>query len=95
MKSLLVVSIVLIPGLAAAQDQQCAPERQMLAGLESEYGERPAWQGMTMDGPVMVTVNPDTGTWTILVMPQPGMLCIGAAGDGWTSLPDVPAGEGI
>ena len=90
-----VLSVAFLTTPALAQMDGCMPERQWLASLETDYGEVRTYQGMSNDKPVLVTVNADTGSWTMLFMPQPGMLCILAGGEDWTNLPAQPMGEDL
>lgn len=72
---------------AAAAQEQCSPKADMLAFLESQYGEVPVWSGVSVDGsPValILTQNPDTGSWTVLgaSAEAPDILCAGSVGIG-------------
>ena len=81
-----VIAAVIVPGVAQAQEQ-CSPKADMLAFLESQYGEVPVWSGVSVDGsPValILTQNPDTGSWTVLgaSAEAPDILCAGSVGIG-------------
>jgi hypothetical protein len=67
---------------------QCALERDVLAGLESRYGETVVFRGRdSADATVMVTAAA-SGAWTLLIAP-PGLdiACMAAHGSGGTLLP--------
>ena len=68
---------------------QCAPRGEVVAGLTGNYGEVPAAQGNTPGTLMEVYVNPDTGTWTIVVSYPDGKTCMLASGDDFSGVPNV------
>ena len=92
---LCVLSVAFGTTPALAQDAPpCGPAGPMLASLLTQYGEVPAYQAASSGGsPMAVLVNPDTGSWTMLYMPQPGLACMVATGNDWTTLPAPLPGD--
>ena len=66
----------------------------MLAALQSQYGEVPVYRGLA--GPtaaLLVLVNAETGTWTLIHV-TPGMVACGiASGESWEAIEVKPAGR--
>lgn len=63
----------------------CGEDKQLLAGLESRYGERVIEQGI--DEQTLVIITAGLGrNWTILITPKnkPHTLCVLATGRHWT-----------
>ena len=90
----LVAAFLLVPPSVAAQ-VECAPRATALAALAEGYGEQVIGGGIDSRGPLLeVFVNPETGTWTLLVTSPDGRSCIAAEGDGWRSYEPQPKGEG-
>ena len=81
------LALALMATPAAAQMQvtlPCAPSLQVQKGLE-KYAEVPVGAGLNTKGlPVMIQMNPDTGTWTILIRTPDGTTCIISGGEGYT-----------
>ncbi|GAB4181973.1 MAG: hypothetical protein OHK0024_21090 [Thalassobaculales bacterium] len=75
---------------AVAEPPACGPVSAMLAELHQRYGERPAVAATTGDRPLLWVANPATGTWSLLLQPQPGIACLIAAGQDWRV---TPAGD--
>ena len=49
---------------AHAQQPRCGPAVQVETFLREKYGESPAFIGSKAAGYIVVTVNPETRTWT-------------------------------
>lgn len=85
------LSILGMGGSAVAAS--CADAKTVLDGLKGQYGEVPAFSGTlaNSDRPFTVTVNPKTGTWTLLIAGPPSedgpTLCAGGSGDHWAIVP--------
>ena len=86
---ILVLSIALLAStFAFAQQPQCGPMAEVRKELSGKYGEHPAWVGSDARGPVMLVMNPKTGTWSFLAI-RNGLACfLGAGQDG--QLVDLP-----
>jgi hypothetical protein len=83
---------VLSPARAATV--QCAGIADMLAQLDTKYGERQLFVGQAEDGAtVMILANPGGTTWTAVIVGDAGKACIGALGASW-SPGDPPRPQG-
>ena len=66
---------------ASAQDAAvCAERAQVTASLIRQWGELPAVVGRTPTQVMEVWLNPETGTWTLVITSANGVSCINAAG---------------
>ena len=89
------LALALLPGLAAAQPQQCGARAQILEVLAERYGESRQSIGLTSQGAVVETfASAETGTWTITVTFPQGKMCLIASGQAFETLADeiVPSG---
>ena len=70
---------------AKAQMVSCYPSKLYGEGLKNEYGEEKVAHGQASTGrAVALFLNPDTRTWTIVVMPASRPLaCPVLMGEGW------------
>lgn len=72
--------LVLIGSPAFAQ-MQCGGFADTVAHLSTQYGESLAVQGLDGAGNVIAMfANPDTGTWTALIVYPDGTACMASAG---------------
>lgn len=82
-------------GGAAAQTM-CGPADQVQASLAERFGEVPAAAGMADGGaPVILLVNPSTGSWTVLGL-SGSSACLITGGSSWhtvTRSPKPPPGK--
>lgn len=79
MKALALVALV--AASPASAQMQCGGYADAVAHLSSEYGESLAVRGMDGAGDVVeMFANPDTGTWTALIVRPDGTACMVAAG---------------
>ena len=62
--------------------------------LASDYGEAPAQQGVADCALVQLWRNPETGTWTILLVAPDGTVCALASGEDWMQAA-APPSEGL
>lgn len=79
----LAATFVAGPYIASAS-AQCIPQTlETSAGvLAKNFGEVPIWRGAHTDGfPVVLFMNAETGTWTLLFSPKPGTTCDVGSGD--------------
>lgn len=104
-KTIAIAACLLAP--IATEAATCGDKSAALANLHDKYGEVPSWVAVmpTGDGdqtsPVMMTMNRDTGTWTLLQVVAKGGdaaqlgVCLLAAGRGAemieASAPDAPS----
>lgn len=75
--------VALVSEGAVAQAPKCGPQDGIEAMLQGEkYREEMVAVGMAGEAyPMKLYVNPQTRSWTMLIVPQPGMACVVAAGD--------------
>lgn len=81
--ALLAVPLLLsLPMNAALADDEvvCTDRTRLTASLIGQWGELPAVVGRTSDQVMEVWLNPETGTWTLVITSESGQSCIGAAG---------------
>lgn len=74
---------------ARAQLPACAPTEEYLDFLADRFGEVPAFIATTSAGVVTVTVNDDTGTWSMLLQRRAEVVCMVSSGERWAPAPDV------
>lgn len=80
--------LALAATFAHAAGVPCAPVADTLRGLYADYGEYPAFVAEGPGGVTVITLNPDTGTWSMLVQPNSDVICMMATGRHWTAAPD-------
>lgn len=85
--ALALLCLLMISTFAHAQGMICRPWEVFLDDLAERYGEVPAFIATAPRGVVTFTVNPTTGTWTMLVQPESAVMCMVAAGDNWAGAP--------
>jgi len=80
---------------AAAQAASCGERDNIIAQLDSEYGE--TRRGIGLSGGVILEIwaSDTTGTFTILSTTPNGFACVIAAGEDWIDLGAVLAGEAL
>lgn len=99
--SRLVIAAALVASLSASAaaaatappPPRCGPSLPMIAALADQFGERVAFGGLAGDGngmPLVVLVAPGGATFSILVMPSPGVVCLIAAGRDWRAAAPRP-----
>lgn len=69
----------------ASANESCAPWEQTLVDLYNDYGELPAHIAVVQGGVLIVTVNPQTGTFTVLIQPNEDAVCFVGAGEHWSA----------
>ena len=88
MKRFLVLLVLLFATPALAQPTGCYPLDVILQRLYTKYQEKPIAIFRNNGIALVLTVNQETGTWTILGQRRPNELCIFGAGDKFNELPD-------
>lgn len=70
----------------------CGPVDELTSILADQYGEKAIQQGTVTDDEYMAQLwrNPDTMSWTFVLLDTRGGACIFAAGDIWDLAPAVP-----
>lgn len=87
---ILVIVILGVASSIARANPQCGPEADVMAALVTKYGEAPIFSGDTdSTSRIVITVNSDTGTWTVLTL-QSGVACFRAAGRSFATMPVKP-----
>jgi hypothetical protein len=77
---MLAITAIMAATPAFAQ-MQCGGYADAVAHLSSEYGESLAVQGVDGAGNVVAMfANPDTGTWTALIVRPDGTACMVSSG---------------
>lgn len=88
-------SCLLIAGPALAQRTPCGDGAALIAHLEKEWGERPSIIALDAAGRmVRILVNPETGTWSMLITGPGGPTCMISHGSDWESV-DAPVERGL
>ena len=94
-KSLLVISAILISGMAQAQPIPCGDRAEAIKHLAEKYGEHPIGIGVSATGAaVELLANKDSGTWSLLMTAPGGPTCLVANGENWFSAKPKP-GTGL
>lgn len=94
MKIFTALVLALLPSLAAAQSQNCAPHDVVVQRLFEGYGETRQALGLGADNSVVeVFASQESGSWTITVTRPGGPTCLVAAGQAFT-LEDGRAPDG-
>ena len=75
----LLLSLPTAPAVAE-EETVCVERSRMTATLIGQWGELPAVVGRTNNEVMEVWLNPQTGTWTLVITTESGQSCIGAAG---------------
>lgn len=91
------LALALCPAPARAQPR-CTGYIAAITSLQSNYAELILWEGIAVNGWRMIlTVNPDGTSWTILVQEPvaPDQVCFIAAGTAWSpgATPQPPLGK--
>lgn len=89
--------LALLPGLAHAQNLNCASRDVVVDKLSVKYGEAFGGGGLQNAQQIFeVWYSEEKGTWTILMTRADGLSCIMASGTHWRGgLPAIKAPEGI
>lgn len=82
--------------IQAPPQGECRPFAALLPVLRKQYKEAPFLRGITEKGSmVMLTLNPATGTWTIIEITPDMIACIRASGNAMEPVPFVPDGTDL
>lgn len=75
----------------------CNTKDAMNVVVATKYKEHAAATAMTevqgQTRPIKLYVNPETGTWTLVLMLEPDKECMAASGDNWQPLLAPPPGN--
>jgi len=76
--------------LPANAQQSCGPWEEMLLYAANRYAEYPAFLATSDKGAVLViTVNPESGTFTVFAQPNEHIACVVDSGKGWNAAPET------
>ena len=77
-----------------APQGDCAPFSRLIPGLRAKFREAPFLRGVTDKGTmVILTLNPATGTWTVIEVMPDMQACIRSSGNAMEPIPFVPDGK--
>ena len=83
---------VLVLPSSQAQPRPCGDGADIVARLERDWGEAAEIIALDASGRmVQILVNPDTGTWSMLLTAPNGLTCLVSHGSAWepaAALPD-------
>ena len=87
--------IVMLSTPSGAQRRPCGDGADIIAHLEKDWGEGPEVVALDASGRmVRILVNPDTGTWSMLLTAPNGLTCLVSHGSAWEPVAVLPdAGE--
>ena len=91
-----VATLIALTGLAAlparAQDANCGPLVDVLAGLAVNYAETSRVDALMANGDLLILTASESGTWTGLAVTPDLMACIVAYGQGFEVNEPAPVG---
>lgn len=88
---ILTILLAMASPAAAQMKQPCAPHDALAEQMTGRYGERLAHSGLTAgDNVLEIWANPDSGTWTALVLNAQNIACIVATGEFWQDWSPTP-----
>lgn len=93
-RTLLTTALLLAPAVASAQDApQCFGYTDFASALATNYGESVLERGLSSAGTLIEWWgNPETGTWTLLVVTPAGLACMIADGQSYETFEPIAAG---
>jgi hypothetical protein len=84
------VAALLVSGPAAAQQYNCGKREAIIKQLDGDYQEAPIGVGIARGGGLLeIWVNPDSGSWSLLVTVPGGATCLMSSGEDWRAAPKV------
>jgi hypothetical protein len=82
------LALLLMAGTAQAEQIPCMGAPDLIAHLSERYGEGVLAAAMGQgDVRMIVMVNDETGSWTVLAVRPDGKACAVAAGTDWQMMP--------
>jgi hypothetical protein len=77
------IPLLLLSTAAVAQQQSCGTSQKVHDFLSNDYGEKPFIEMKDeRDRQFIMYVNPDTGSWTVVLLTDQGTLCGVSSGKG-------------
>lgn len=97
-RSLFTASAVMLatPLMSQTPPPDCNTYEVAQESLSTQYGEYVVWEGLVSNNLVVVQlwVNPETGTWTHLVVSPDGIACVVSDGLNYTFVdPPIPGDD--
>ncbi len=87
----LVAVLCLTASPAIAQESPCGPTGQVEARISKEYGESLIGAGIVQGGVLFTTLNPQSGTFTVMLRRKDGQTCVLMGGTGYAiQEPTIP-----
>lgn len=89
----ILAALIALASPACAEGIPCQPAPDLIQLLADRWGEGVLATGTGgNEQRVIVTINPDTGTWTIVAVRPDGLACAVGSGTEWRMLrPGAPA----
>lgn len=94
---LILMYIIATPSRSQSAPPQmpCIPKLALDQQIAKRYGESILGAGVTPMGILYITVNPITGTFTVVMRRPDGMACIVGGGKGWATTETVLPGTNL
>lgn len=92
MKTVGIAALAAVIAIPAVAQENCAAFPEVASALVAKYGEGIVGQGLYQGTILQMWANPETGTWTIVIVRPDGIACIPASGDNWEAVEPEPAG---
>lgn len=91
----LIVGALLMSGIPARAQTNCAPREVLPPRLAETYGETLRALGLAANNTLVeIYASEETGTWTVVVTRPDGLSCLVASGGDWTPITPVQLPEG-
>ena len=82
----------ILAAIILAQQSPCGPTGQVEKRIAKEYGESIVGAGVVPGGYLFTTVNPQTGSFTILLRRLDGQTCVLMGGTGYATTDAIKPG---
>lgn len=79
----------------AKSQEACAPKDQIDKRMWVQFGESPIGIGITQNGWIYITNNPQTGSFTVILRRPDGTACLMTGGTGWTGVDPLIPGRDL
>jgi hypothetical protein len=87
-----VAALFFLSGPAGAQQYNCGKREAIIKQLGGDYQEAQIGAGIARGGGLVeIWVNPDSGSWSLLVTMPGGATCLMISGQDWRTAPKVDA----
>lgn len=92
---LVIMFYLATPAKSQEANPACAPKAQIDKRMWVQFGESPIGVGITQNGIVYVTHNPQTHTFTIIIRRPDGIACLMTGGVGWENVTALTPGRDL